>query len=169
MMVDDFEVTVYQAMTIIAPRLQAVLKRHHTKLNFDQICEEVVHFVPDFSEDLFKEFRPYELVEGIKDFFDYHKTTAAGIRQEFLQWLKSNWSEFAGYNAQEVIDHIHVKMGLWNEEHPDLKMPKINWIPDYGGHIAPPPLFPAYNQMQHMTAAGQNWPLTGEEVTFTRK
>jgi hypothetical protein len=119
LMMDD-DVTIYDAMKIVAPRLEIVLKRHRSNLNFDKICEEVVHFIPDYSPELFKEFKPFELVEAIKDFFDYHKTTAIGIRQEFLQWLKTNWDEFAGSEAEEVLDHIQVKIGLWNDEHPEL-------------------------------------------------
>jgi hypothetical protein len=166
---DDFEVSIYEAMTIVAPRLKAVLHRHRIKIDFDQLCEEIVHYLPDFNMKMFSSVQSWELAETLMPIFNFNKSTAYEMRIEFLSWLRKYWEHFAAETADEVLDHIRIKLNLWNQENPDQTKPKINWIPMYGGLIAPLVYDPTQAERAYMQEQNQRYSLTGDEVTFNRK
>jgi hypothetical protein len=71
--------------------------------------------------------------------------------------------QFAAETAEEVFRRMRIKLGMWNDEHPDQLKPKINWVPEYGGVIqAHAPAI--YHQLVYMETAGQNYALIGEQV-----
>jgi uncharacterized membrane protein YoaT (DUF817 family) len=166
---DDYEVTIYDAMVIVAPRLQAVLKRHRIKIDFEQLCEEIVHFLPDYDVKIFSSIASWELAETLIPIFNFTKSTAYDMRIEFLSWLKKYWQDFAADNADEVLGHIRIKLQLWNDEHPEQAKPKINWIPMYGGLMYQLVYDPTQAERSYMQENNQPYPLTGEAVTFNRK
>jgi hypothetical protein len=150
-------------MMILAPTMEKVWNRHRIRLSFTEFCNEVVYYVPEYNTKIFDGLKAWELVDTIKDIFHFTKTTAFNIRQEFLQWMKKYWSEFAAETADEVFQHMRIKLGLWNDENPAQRKPHINWVPIYGGIVqAPAP--PLYHQLVYMETAGQNYALTGEQV-----
>jgi hypothetical protein len=123
---EEYVPTPFDAMMIIAPNMEKVWNRHRIKYSFNDFCNEVVYYTPEYSPKMFDRFKTWELVDAIKDFFEFKKTTAFEVRQEFLQWLKKYWNDFAAETAEEVFDHMRVILGLWNEENPDRLKPKIN-------------------------------------------
>jgi hypothetical protein len=162
-LMEEYVPTMYDAMMILAPTMQKVWDRHRFRYPFSDFCNEVVYYKPEYNTKLFDGLKTWELVDTIKDVFHFTKTTAYDIRVEFLQWLKKYWDEFAAETCEEVFRRMRIKLGMWNEQHPDQRKPKINWVPEYGG-VVQAQTSALYHQLVYMETAGQNYALTGEQV-----
>jgi hypothetical protein len=79
------EVSLEDALRIVAPYLEAVLKRHRAHYDSELLCEEIVYYTPDFNPTIFKGIPTETIVENTRDFFNYKKTTFGEMRQEFFQ------------------------------------------------------------------------------------
>jgi hypothetical protein len=167
LMIDPTDVEA--CLHVVAPRLEAVLRRHRANYDFEEFCNEIVNYVPDFKPSIFQGIPTHLIVENTKEFFDYKKTTYTEMRKEFLQWLKSCWEYFYGEDAEEIVIKIKARLEEYNQEHRDTQYPKINWVPHYGGIVQDQTPFPAYSQMTYMQEHEIPYEVTGEPVTFQRQ
>jgi hypothetical protein len=156
-------------LRVVAPRLEAVLKRHRCRYDFEALCEEIVNFVPDFNLAIFTGITTSLLVDNTKEFFDYKKTTLIDMRREFLDFVKTYWSEIYGEDAEEICVKIKHQIQSWNAENPQMQFPKINWLPTFGGAVTEQIPFPSYAQLAYMQEHNIRYDLSGEEVSSKRK
>jgi hypothetical protein len=156
-------------LRVVAPRLEAVLKRHRCRFDFEQICEEIMNYIPDFNIQIFSGIPTTLLVTNTRDYFDYKKTTLHEMRKEFLDFVKSFWSDVYGEDAEEIVIKIKSHLNAWNDENPQSQFPKINWLPNFGGAVSEQTPFPSYAQLSYMMEHNINYFLSGEPVSFQRK
>jgi hypothetical protein len=163
------EPDVEACLRVVAPRLEAILKRHRCRYDFEALCEEIVHYIPDFNPEIFKGIPTSLLVANTMEYFDYKKTTLHEMRKEFTDFCKTFWSEINGEDAEEICVKIKKQLRPWNDENPEMQFPKINWLPTFGGAVTEQTPFPSYAQLTYMQEHNINYYLSGESVSFHRK
>jgi hypothetical protein len=162
------DTSISDALQLIAPRLEAVLKRHHARYDFQEFCQEIIDYVPDFKPTIFQGISMCTIVENTQDFFEYKKTTYKEMRKEFFDFLATYWADFIGEDPEEVCNNMKAKLHAWNIANPTMKFPMINWLPDYGGVVSEQTPFPSYRQLAYMQQNGIPYPGTGEQVSFRK-
>jgi hypothetical protein len=163
------EPSIEACLRVVAPRLQAVLKRHHANYDFEELCEEILNYVPDFNPAIFKGIPTETIVGNTKEFFEYKKTTFIEMRKEFLSFLKLYWANFIGEDPEEIVINMKAKLQEWNDGHPEMTFPMINWVPDFGGIVNEGTPFPGYAQLSYMQERNMNFYVSGDPVSFNRK
>jgi hypothetical protein len=163
------DTSIYDAVQLIAPRLEGVLKRHRARYDFQEFCQEIIDYIPDFEPKIFQGISMVIIVENTQAFFENKKTTWKEMRKEFFDFLKEFWADFIGEDPEEVCNNMKAKLHEWNHQNPQSQFPMINWLPDYGGVVSEQTPFPSYRQLAYMQENGIPYTGTGEQVSFRKK